>query len=225
MTLYTIKPQKPQHVYLRSEKSENKQNSESDRLQDNGASASRRTPSGQPAASGERSHVQELTAVIDRLQNRPENSEKLEKITAYIPKKVKAELKRLADQGIGEKQDLSFSVVAAAFLVMGVQHNVNLQYGALLQPVIEKVIREEMQGFKTHLAWLLVRIAFDTGQTRSLATNILNRQPGLDNDAFRSIVTESAKAAKSNLTRRTPQLTELYEAVERWMAGENTVSP
>ena len=109
--------------------------------------------------------------------------------------------------------------VLAAFLVIGVQHNVNLQYGALLQPVIEKVIREEMQGFKTHLAWLLVRIAFDTGQTRSLATNILNRQPGLDNDAFRAIVTESAKAAKSNLTRRTPQLTELYEAVERWMEG------
>ena len=96
-----------------------------------------------------------------------------------------------------------------------------MQYGALLEPIIKQVIREEMQGFKTHLAWLLVRVAFDTGQTRSLVTNILNHQPGMTNEIFRSIVTESAKSAKGNITRRTPQMTELIEAVERWMGGES----
>jgi hypothetical protein len=75
---------------------------------------------------------------------------------------------------------------------------------------------------QSHLAWLLVRIAYDTGQTRSLATNILNRQPGLDNDTFRNIVKASADTAKTNLLRRTPQLTELYEAVEHWIGNENT---
>ena len=114
-------------------------------------------------------------AVLEQLQNRPETSGKLEKITAYIPREAKAELQRLADQGIGEER-LSLSAVIAAFLVMGVQHNVNLQYGALLKPTIEKVIREEMRGFKTHLAWLLVRIAYDIGQTKSLGNR--GRFPG-----------------------------------------------
>ena len=68
----------------------------------------------------------------------------------------------------------------------------------------------------------MVRVAYDTGQTRSLAANILNRQTGMDNDTFRAIVKESALAAKTNITRRTPQMTELIEAVERWM-GEDGI--
>jgi hypothetical protein len=165
--------------------------------------------------------VQELKTVIEQIQIYSKNGQKLEKITAYVPKDVKAVLQRLADQGLESDNELSLSSVVAAFLVLGVQHNINLQYGALLQPVIEKIIREEMRGFKTHLAWLLVRVAYDTGQTGSLATNILNRQPGMSNEVFRSIVKESAYAARTNITRRTPQMTELVEAVERWM-GEGT---
>src|SRR5215212_5070533 len=100
----TSRPQIPQNVFLQSEYKAKTQNQKCDLLQDNGATASPRTASGLPASSGERSHVQELIAVIDRLQNPPENSGKLEKVTAYIPREVKAELQRLADQGIGDKQ-------------------------------------------------------------------------------------------------------------------------
>src|SRR3712207_7174377 len=95
-----------------------------------------------------------------------------------------------------------------------------MQYSALLQPVIEQSIRKEMRGMSTRLAWLLVRVAFDAGQTRSLVTNILGRQPGMTPDMLKTILEQSGKFAKGNITRKTPQLTELIEAVEQWILAE-----
>lgn len=81
-----------------------------------------------------------------------------------------------------------------------------------------------MRAISTRLAWLLVRVAFDSGQTRSLVTNILGRQSGMNQDLLKTILAESGKTAKANITRRTPQLTELIEAVDKWIIegdGEN----
>jgi hypothetical protein len=93
----------------------------------------------------------------------------------------------------------------------------------MLEPVLDKIIDHKLHSVVTHLSWLLVRIAFDTGQTRSLVTNILRRQPDtavMTDDLFKSIVSGSAEAAKGNITRRTPQMTELIDAVERWMRSD-----
>ena len=92
-----------------------------------------------------------------------------------------------------------------------------MHYGAFLQPIIEQAIRKQMQGISTRLAWLLVRVAFDAGQTRNLVTNILGRQAGITPDTLKTILEQSGKAAKGNITRKTPQLTELMEAVEQWL--------
>jgi hypothetical protein len=48
-------------------------------------------------------------------------------------------------------------------------------------------------------------------------TNILGRQPGVTPDMLKSILDGSSKTAKGNITRKTPQLTELIEAVEHWI--------
>ncbi len=77
-----------------------------------------------------------------------------------------------------------------------------------------------MKGLSTRLAWLLVRVAYDAGQTRSLVTNILGRQAGVTPDQLKTILEHSGKAAKGNITRKTPQLIELMEAVERWLQAE-----
>jgi hypothetical protein len=46
--------------------------------------------------------VQELKTVIEQIQIYSKNGQTFEKITAYIPKDVKAVLQRLADQGLGQ---------------------------------------------------------------------------------------------------------------------------
>jgi hypothetical protein len=112
---------------------------------------------------------------------------------------------------------LSVSATGAAFLEEAVRQNLHVQHAVLLQPIIEQAIRQQMQGISTRLAWLLVRVAFDAGQTRNLVTNILGRQAGVTPDLLKTILEQSGKAAKGNITRKTPQLTELMEAVEQWL--------
>ena len=129
---------------------------------------------------------------------------------------LKAELERIA-----LKEGLSISATGVAFLRKSLQQNVDLEYTAVLQPIIEKAIAKQMRGIATRLAWLLVRVAFDSGQTRSLVTNILGRQTGMNQDLLRTILAESGKAAKANITRRTPQITELMEAVEQWLIKDD----
>jgi hypothetical protein len=71
---------------------------------------------------------------------------------------------------------VTVSKTGAVFLKQALQNNVNMQYSELLTPIIETAIDKRMRSRDSRLAWLLVRVAFDTGQTRSLVANILGRQ-------------------------------------------------
>lgn len=95
-----------------------------------------------------------------------------------------------------------------------------MQYGALLQPIIEHTIGKQIRSMATRLSWLLVRIAFDTGQTRVLATNTLGMQEGMSGENLKEILATADKRTKANLTRKTPQLTELVQAVEKWLFAQ-----
>jgi hypothetical protein len=132
---------------------------------------------------------------------------------------VKRELQRVA-----ELEGLTVSKTGAAFLKQALQQNVDLHYSAPLTPIIETAIDKRMNSRDSRLAWLLVRIAFDTGQTRSLVTNILGRQQGMTEDMLKNILAMSQRTAKGNITRKTPQITELMEAVEKWLAEEKEPS-
>jgi hypothetical protein len=57
----------------------------------------------------------------------------------------------------------------------------------------------------------LVRVAVDAGQTKGIATSILGRQPGVTPDMLKTIVANSGKSAKVNLSQKTPEMLELME--------------
>ena len=142
-------------------------------------------------------------------------SHKRERVTLWVDPLVKSELMRKA-----EREGLSVSAAGASFLHKALQRDIDLEYSALLKPIIEQAITKQMRGIATRLSWLLVRIAFDSGQTRSLVTNILGRQPGVTQALLKTILEGSARSAKGNIMRRTPQITKLIEAVEQWMIEE-----
>src|SRR5215471_19128277 len=150
-----------------------------------------------------------------RVQNRSNPKRKTVKLTLWVKPIVRAEVERLAEQ-----EGLGLSATGAGFLEHALQANVDMQYGSLLQPMIEQAIKKQMRSISTRLAWLLVRVAFDSGQIRSLVTNILGRQPGVTPDILKTILDSSSKTAKGNITRKTPQLVELIEAVEQWISAE-----
>jgi hypothetical protein len=155
-----------------------------------------------------------------RSKNAPLPKRKTVHLTLWVDPIVKAELQRLA-----EEEGLTVSKTGSAFLEQALKNNVDMQCSALLTPIIETAIDKRMRSRDSRLAWLLVRVAFDTGQTRSLVTNILGRQQGMTEDMLKNILAMSQRTAKGNITRKTPQLAELMEAVEKWLAEDEEKKP
>jgi hypothetical protein len=154
-----------------------------------------------------------------RSKNKPNPKRKTVHLTLWVDPIVKRELQRVAEQ-----EGLTVSKTGAVFLKQALQNNANMQYSDLLTPIIETAIDKRMLSRDARLAWLLVRVAFDAGQTRSLVANILGRQQGMTEDMLKNILAMSQRTAKENITRKTPQLAELMEAVEKWLAEEEEPS-
>jgi hypothetical protein len=173
------------------------------------------TPQPAPHLKGFRPKV--VNKKTPRSQKNPTDKQKTVHLTLWVNPIVKEELQRIA-----KREGLTVSRVGSSFLAKAVQTNIDLQYSAVLQPVIEAAISKEMAAIRSRLAWLLVRVAFDTGQTRSIVTNILGRMPEMTEDKLKTILAMSQRTAKGNLTRKSPQLTALIDAVEQWMSDPTT---
>jgi hypothetical protein len=138
-----------------------------------------------------------------------------EKLTLWVNPVVKSELQRRA-----EHNNLSLSSTGGALMERALQQSIDMEYGALLEPIIRQEIRRQIRGFASRIALLLVRVAFAAEQTRALVTNILGRQPGVEQDVLTSILDSSANAAKGKITRKTPQLQRILAEVEAWFTGD-----
>jgi hypothetical protein len=128
---------------------------------------------------------------------------------------VKRELQRLAEQ-----EGLTVSRTGAAFLKQALQHNVDMHYSALLEPIIISAIRKELKGTTNRLTFLLARNAFTSEQTRNLVTNILGRQSGMTEESLKTILDMTKRTAQGSLTRRNPELEELIQALKEWVAEQ-----
>ncbi len=136
-------------------------------------------------------------------------------LTLWMKPEMKAELQHLAD-----KDRLSLSKFGGTLLTEAMHQQLHIQHATLMQPIIESAIRKQMGLFITRLTWLMVRIAYDTGQTRTLVTKILDHILGSDQTKVSHILEGSSEIAKRNITRQTPQIKTLIAEVEKWMREE-----
>jgi hypothetical protein len=100
------------------------------------------------------------------------------------------------------------------------QQDIHTQHGALLETIIDKAIGKHMRAYSNRLAVLLVRSLFAAEQTRSFAVNILGRQPGMSDIELTEIKNGATSTARANITRITPQLKTLIEAVQQQLLEE-----
>jgi hypothetical protein len=166
----------------------------------------------QPAPLQNQQFAQPLNRKTSRTQNRRRYRKSAVKITSWVKPVIKDEIERLAGS-----EGLSVSAMSASLLEKALQQSLYLRYAALIDPIIEKAIAKHMRSYSSRIAILLVRSIFASEQTRSIVTNILSRQPGVSQPVLEEILNGSSNAAKRNITRVTPQLQELLEAVERWI--------
>lgn len=211
-TMNTYKPQAKTNIYTQQPKTTKNKPSFKNVRQDKARFFSAREASRQPAAVTKVDRALPLNKTMVCSHNSNVQQNRTVKLTLWVKPIVKDELERLA-----KREGLSLSAAGAAFLEKSLQQQVDLQYNALLTPIIEKAIAKNLRRMATRLSWLLVRVAFDAGQIRGIVTNILGHQPGMKQELLKTILIDSAKSAKGNITRRTPQMTELMEAIEKWL--------
>jgi hypothetical protein len=214
------KRQSARNVFQNQTNSFSQTQTHGDVRQDKVRTSSVRIGTRQPVRDANSTHTDAMTGKNTRSKNTPTSKKQRVLVGLWVEPVVKTELQRLAEQ-----EGLTVSATGAAFLKQALQHNVNMQYSELLTPIIETTIDKRMRSRDARLAWLLVRVAFDTGQTRSLVTNILGRQQGMTEDMLKNILAMSQKTAKGNITRKTPQIAELMEAVEKWLAEDEEKKP
>src|SRR5688500_4103641 len=90
-------------------------------------------------------------------------------ITIHIPKRWKAEIQRIAMQE-GE----SDSATARAFLGRGLQENIDMQYGAMLRPVIQDQIHKVIQSYSDRTANISFQALYAAEQNRLMSIHILS---------------------------------------------------
>jgi hypothetical protein len=219
-------PQISQNIFLQQNHSISFLRSRSDVRQDKSAALRGRVASVQPErpAPVMRSHQEESQP--PRTQNNTTPNRKTVPLTLWVKPFIKSEVQRLVELEKHEgKADVSLSSVGGAFLERGLQQNVDMKYGALLGPIIENAIDRRMRARDNRRVARLVRIAFETGQIRGIVTNNLAIQPGVTEDIIQTVLTNSEKDAKKNITRKTPQIVEMLEELSKWMTVDEEKKP
>jgi hypothetical protein len=210
-------PHSHQNVFSNQPNRTKNKDAHGDVGQDKRAFTRARIPSHQAARSHVPMRAQPTDNKSPRSQNTPVAKRRTVQLTLWTNPIVKAEIQRIA-----KREGLSDSAVGAAILEKALQQNADLEYGALLRPIIENAIQTNLQTMSTRLALLLVRVAFASEQTRSLVTNLLKRQPGLSPEALDDILDRSAEAAKGKITKKTPQLEKVIAEVKDWLHASDT---
>ena len=118
-------------------------------------------------------------------------------LTIQIPKRLKAEIQRLAAQE-GE----SDSATARAFLTRGVQANIDMQYGAMLRPVIQDQIHKDIQAYSNRNANINLKALYAAEQNRLLSIHILRFLTDLvDSPELVPIITACQQNAWENISK------------------------
>jgi hypothetical protein len=131
-------------------------------------------------------------------------------IAGWGSRSLKEAVKRTA-----EKNGISESAVVVSLVEKGIQQSIDMEYGAMLRPVIQDAVDKSMRSALKKQTNLLVRNAFDAGQIRGIVINILGRLQGITPEILNQIIDEAAIGAKKRITNRTPQLKDLITEVEK----------
>jgi hypothetical protein len=143
----------------------------------------------------ERTSVKNISA-FERPKHHGSQKRQLIPVTGCVPSHIAAQLERMRDQK--GKKKLSRSAVVADILCKGVQRHVDMQYGATLEPIIEKTIERKIDQATNRTATLALE-AFNAAEEARILTIYLLRFILGDEDLLAKIVADARSEAQSSL--------------------------
>src|ERR687896_475724 len=122
-------------------------------------------------------------------------------VTGCVPPFIANQLERMRDQG--GKKKLSRSAVVANLILRGVQQHVDMQYGATLEPVIEKSIDRSIQSYSNRNYNMNYQALYAAEQSRLLTIHVLSFITDLvdASDELVPIITACQENAMENITK------------------------
>jgi hypothetical protein len=124
-------------------------------------------------------------------------------ISGGVSKTVFAEVERMRQQG-GKR--LSRSAVVAALITRGVQEHTDMQYGALLEPVIRTQIHRDLQAYSNRVSSLAVKAHHSAEESRLLLIKILSLLLDTDRQVLNHLIEEANREARANVMRTMEEL-------------------
>jgi hypothetical protein len=182
--------------------------------QDNNALAGVRAEPARPVVVEDTPRTRQMNKHTPRSQTFSKRH-KLVQIAFWTEEPIREQILYLA-----KTEGLSISQTTNALVKDVLRARFHKQQAATLPELIERAVAHAHRTLAKRLVSILIRIAFDTGQTRVLATNLLGRTPGMTEGNIKRILEMADKRTKTNLTRKTPQLTEAIDAIEKWLLEE-----
>ena len=113
----------------------------------------------------------DATPALQRPKHHGSQKRRVVPVAGCVPLFIADQLERMRDQG--GKQKLSRSAVVADLIIRGVQQKVDMQYGATLEPVIEKSIDRNIQSYSNRNANINLQAYYAAEQARILAIHTL----------------------------------------------------
>ena len=122
-------------------------------------------------------------------------------VAGCVPPFIADQIERMRDQG--GKQKLSRSAVVANLVIRGVQHNVDMQYGATLEPVIEKSIARSIQSYSNRNYSMNYQALYAAENARLLTIHVLSFVTDLvdASDELVPIITACQQNAMENIKK------------------------
>jgi hypothetical protein len=142
---------------------------------------------------------EENPLAIERPKHHGSQTRQLIPVTGCVPTHIAAQLEKMRDQK--GKKPLSRSAVVADILKKGVQRHVDMQYGATLEPIIERTIERKIDQATSRTANLALEAFFSAEQSRILNIYTLRLLLGSDIDILPQIITDSEDPARLNMKR------------------------
>jgi hypothetical protein len=180
--------------------------------QDKGVLTSARAVAGQPAPLTKGSRAEHMNTTTPRAQKTNPARVKLVHTTLHLHPLVRRVLEQKAAEA-----GVSISAIGAEALYEWALSDIKRQQATTLKTELRQIIREELQAFGHRIVFFLMRIAFASEQARILITNALKfvlKLAGLEQKSYYTLLDESAKMAKRNIIRNTPQIKSLLEEWE-----------
>ncbi len=208
----SIKPQNPGNVFQHQSHPSNRQRPPGGVRQEGRSRNGALSASLPVSLSAKELSALALNRKLPRSQNNHTVYQKKQKVTMRINPIIHGDLLRKAkDAGIPH------SVAAAVIFERAVQLDVDMQYGALLEPVLERGMAKNLREEEKQTL-LLARLTYEVGQIRGIVTNILGRMQGVNQEILATIIKESGNSALANITRLTPQVREIMMRLEKWLS-------